>query len=84
MPVVSVCRYCHSVIYNAAVTSLLTVFDEVAEKKPLGVRVSFTAESRREADRVLRTLAQAMQGETVAEPSPDGRYTKGHWKRGVM
>jgi len=84
MPVRSVCRYCHSLIYNAAVTSLLTILDEVLEKRPCGIRVSLTTEPRREAERVLRTLAQALQGEAVEDPSADGRYTKGHWRRGVV
>ena len=84
MPVKSICRYCHSLIGNAAVTSLLSVMPEVLEKKPCGVRVAFFDETRREADRVLRTLATALAGQPAEEPSADGRYTKGHWKRGVM
>ncbi len=83
MPVQSVCRYCHSILYNAHVTSLLTVMPEVLQKKPYGVRVNCTTETRRETDLVLRTLADALGGAAVAEPIAGVQYTRGHWKRGV-
>ena len=83
MPVQSVCRYCHSILYNAHVTSLLTVTAEVLQKEPYGVRVNCSTESRRETDLILRTLAKALAGATVTEPLPGVRYTKGHWRRGV-
>ncbi|MBR5712730.1 MAG: U32 family peptidase [Lachnospiraceae bacterium] len=84
MPVRSVCRYCHSLLYNAHVTSLLTVYDEVRTKRPYGVRAVFSTETRRETERVLRALAAAMDGETVAEPIASVAYTRGHWKRGIL
>ena len=83
MPVQSVCRYCHSVLYNAHVTSLLTVAGEVLQKEPYGVRVNCQAETRRELDLVLRTLADALSGKVVSEPLAGVQYTKGHWRRGV-
>ena len=83
MPVQSVCRYCHSVLYNAHVTSLLTVITEVLQKKPYGLRVNCQAETRKETERVLRTLADALRGFPVEEPLPGVQYTKGHWRRGV-
>ena len=83
MPVQSVCRYCHSVLYNAHVTSLLTVAAEVLQKEPYGVRVNCQAETRRELDTVLRTLADALSGAAVSEPLTGVQYTKGHWRRGV-
>ncbi|MCR5086728.1 MAG: U32 family peptidase [Lachnospiraceae bacterium] len=84
MPVRGVCRYCHSLIYNAHVTSLLTVLAEVMQKEPCGIRVNLTCETRRESELILRTLAAAVAGNPVAEPLAGYRYTKGHWKRGVM
>ena len=83
MPVQSVCRYCHSVLYNAHVTSLLTVIAEVLQKKPYGLRVNCQAETRKETERVLRTLADALRGLPVEEPLSGVQYTKGHWRRGV-
>ena len=83
MPVQSVCRYCHSVLYNAHVTSLLTVAAEVLQKGPYGVRVNCSGETRRELDLILRTLSEALSGAVVTEPLTGVQYTKGHWRRGV-
>ncbi|MEE3378537.1 MAG: DUF3656 domain-containing protein, partial [Lachnospiraceae bacterium] len=84
MPVRSICRYCHSVIFNADVTSLLGIFGEVLQKQPFGVRVSFTTESRKDAGRILKTLSEALRGSETADPEFDCRCTRGHWKRGVL
>ncbi len=84
MPVQTVCRYCHSILYNAHITSLLTVLDEVRSKHPHGIRMNFTTETLQETERALKTATDAMTGMTVSEPEKTGQYTKGHWKRGVL
>jgi len=83
MPVRSVCRYCHSILYNAHVTSLLTVMEEVLQKRPYGLRVNCSTETRRETELVLRTLGEALAGAVTAEPFSGVPFTKGHWRRGV-
>ena len=83
MPVKSICRYCRSNLYNAHVTSLLPVLPEVMQKNPYGFRLNFVTETRRETERILRAMQDAMRGEAPAEQSTDVTYTKGHWRRGV-
>lgn len=83
MPVKSICRYCRSNLYNAHVTSLLPALPEVMQKNPYGFRLNFVTETRRETERILRAMQDAMWGEAPAELSADVTYTKGHWRRGV-
>lgn len=56
--------------------------DSVRKLGPESVRVLLTTESRREAERVIRSSAAAfLRGEDAAEPYE--KFTRGHMKRGV-
>ena len=79
-PVKAVCRYCHSLIYNSHIFSLLSCFHEVPYKQAAGIRIDFTTESGAETEEVLNELKEAFNGNAAGQ----GRgYTKGSWTRGT-
>lgn len=79
-PTKPVCRYCHSLLYNSHVMSLLSCFPEVPVTQLSGIRLDFTLEDGAETARVMDDLKTVYAGGTV---SCGPEYTKGHWNRGV-
>ena len=79
-PTLAVCRYCHGLVYNSHIMSLLPVWNEIPVGRIAGVRIDLTLESGAEAASVLRDLSTALAGGKV--PSHTGE-TKGHWNRGA-
>lgn len=79
-PTKSVCKYCHSLIYNSHIMSLLSVMHEVPIARLSGIRTDFTLESGEETEAVLQKLSDALDGQVV---KTDGTTTQGHWNRGV-
>ncbi len=79
-PTLAVCRYCHGLVYNSHIMSLLPVWNEIPVRRIAGVRIDLTLESGAEAASVLRDLSTALAGGKV--PAHTGE-TKGHWNRGA-
>ncbi len=79
-PTLAVCRYCHGLIYNSHIMSLLPVWNEIPMGRIGGVRADLTLESGSEAASVLSDLSAALAGRKV--PAHPGE-TKGHWNRGA-
>ena len=79
-PTLAVCRYCHGLIYNSHIMSLLSVWNEIPAERIGGVRLDLTLESGAEAASVLRDLHTVLAGGKV--PARPGE-TKGHWNRGA-
>lgn len=79
-PAKAVCEYCHGLIYNAHIFSLLSCFREVPVAKTGGIRLDFTLESGAETEAVLKDLKTALSGGQSAQGQG---YTKGSWNRGT-
>lgn len=79
-PVKAVCRYCHSLIYNAHIYSLLSDFREVPVAGLSGIRLDFTLESGDETREVLGMLADAEAGIRVEMKQG---FTKRSWNHGT-
>ncbi|MBO4324630.1 MAG: U32 family peptidase [Lachnospiraceae bacterium] len=79
-PAKAVCDYCHGLIYNAHIFSLLSCFREVPVTRTGGIRLDFTLESGAETEAVLLDLKTALSG---GQPAQGQGYTKGSWNRGT-
>lgn len=83
-PVRSRCSECYHTIYNAQPLSLIQLSGELGNIRPAGYRLSFTFETREQADNILGICQKSF----FTRQKPDmaglpGDYTNGHYKRGV-
>ncbi len=79
-PARAVCRYCHSLVYNAHPLSLLREHSELSLSCFMGVRLDFTTERADEVTEVLRRFREAAAG---GRPEQLFGTTRGHFYRGV-
>ena len=79
-PTLSVCRYCHGLIFNSHVMSLLPVWEEIPRERIGGVRLDMTLESADETAAVIKDLETVLRGGRVSAAPGE---TKGSWNRGV-
>lgn len=78
-PTKSICKFCHGMMYNSQVMSLIPYMREIPTDTLSGIRLDFTLEDAGETETVLRDLRKALFGEEVA----GYKTTAGHWNRGV-
>ena len=83
-PVKNQCMECYNTVYN---TTPLVLFSQRSDLERMGihnVRISFTIEDEKEAERILaayRTIF--VEGTKTVADVFAGEYTNGHYKRGV-
>ncbi|WP_455718076.1 DUF3656 domain-containing U32 family peptidase [Anaerosporobacter sp.] len=78
------CRYCYNTIYNGSALHLLNQLDEIRKLKPKRIRLDFTMENVNEVKAVLSdciNLCKKHDGTRVS--TSNGKYTKGHYNRGI-
>ncbi|MCD7819019.1 MAG: U32 family peptidase [Lachnospiraceae bacterium] len=73
-PVLTRCRFCTNTIFNSVPLQLFGCRDEIRRIHPDFVRISFTIESSRETELILKHYRSRI---------PEGEGTRGHFKRGV-
>ena len=78
-PAKPVCAYCHGLVYNSRIFSLLGDFKEIPLKGLSGIRIDFSFEQGEETASVLRDVKTALAGGT---PAREGT-TKGSFHRGT-
>lgn len=76
------CADCYNVIYNCQPLVLLSQQREVKELHPAELRMDFTGESAKEAERMIELYWKCFKKELPVSV-PDIDYTKGHFRRGV-
>ena len=74
---------CYNMIYNSLPLNLLGQIDRLKTLHMKSWRLVFTLETEEEASAVLEAFTGAMQGSAKEEKAAAGRYTKGHFHRGV-
>ena len=79
-PVKNCCSICTNIIYNSLPLSLRGRWNQILKIHPGFIRLSFTIENAGDVRRVLSCWENHGM-ETSAEP--DGKYTRGHFARGV-
>ena len=83
-PMRNFCPYCYNVIYNSFPVLL---FSNIPELKKAGLgsfRLDFTIESAKETQKVLALYDEFVRRGGHKYPKEwEGRYTNGHYKRGV-
>lgn len=90
-PVKAFCSSCYNVIYNDRPLCLTKYREEILRLNPARMRIRFTAESADEAAEILKYMTQAFgdsvnksaDGCLIPEKMP-GRYTEGHFKKGIL
>lgn len=84
-PVLLNCRHCYNVIYNSLPLSLHQHVDSMKQMGISVLRLDFTSESGKEAEKIITFWQGLLAGQsgTAASP-PYEEYTNGHWKRGVV
>lgn len=84
-PVLLNCRHCYNVIYNSLPLSLHQHVDSMKQMGISALRLDFTSESGKEAEKIITFWQGLLAGQsgTAASP-PYEEYTNGHWKRGVV
>lgn len=94
-PVKNHCNECYNVIYNSRPLQLLSILDELRDFGISLFRLSFTIESKEQAEEVLEAyekhpvfLAEEAPSEKrppdfIKVEMPKVEYTYGHYKRGV-
>ena len=79
-PVKSQCVFCYNIIRNSLPLYLADMAKEVGEMGFGGMRLMFTDEDRSQTREVLELVRKGLFGEEAAYP---GKYTRGHFTRGV-
>jgi U32 family peptidase len=79
------CRYCYNTIYNGSALHLLNQLDEIRKLKPRRIRLDFTMENVNEVKEILSdciSLCEKYES-TKKISTVQGKYTKGHYNRGI-
>lgn len=76
-----VCKYCYNIMYNCKPLSLFKYGEEIKGLNPRFVRLSFTKESKKETENILRKAKEAFVEMKYAD---DDSSTRGHFKRGIL
>lgn len=78
------CRYCYNTIYNGSALYLLNQLDEIRSLKPRRIRLDFTMENVTEVKEVLSDCINLCEKHGTKKVSTaKGKYTKGHYNRGI-
>lgn len=77
------CQYCYNSIYNSQCISLLGNAAEVEELNLRGIRLDFTTETKEETKRVLSDFTKVFYKHASIEYD-NAKYSKGHFKRGIL
>lgn len=84
LPVKNNCRFCYNTIYNPAPLSLLGQEALVRQINPAVLRLQFTIETPKLAERVIGAYAaRFLHGEQEQPPLTLRDFTRGHMKRGI-
>ncbi len=81
-PVVLDCSTCRNIIYNSVPLSLLGSAQKLKALNAEGYRISFTFETRKETEAVLKAVFEIFRGGRT-DYREDFRFTRGHFSRGV-
>lgn len=73
-------EYCYNIIYNSIPFGLLKEANQVKALHPAAIRLSFTMESPKETEKILKEFLDVYLHERA---SSDREFTKGHFKRGA-
>lgn len=77
------CRDCYNVIYNPLPVYLLDQCDEIRKLGCVAVRLQFSKENRQETQQILQDYRCIFTENRMPERLPD-KYTRGHFKRGIL
>lgn len=80
-PVVCICEYCYNVIYNSVPTSLHG--EAYSELGMQAYRIELTVETGEEARNILRYFTTVSKRASKTEAVLPGKFTRGHFHRGV-
>lgn len=80
-PVKNHCQECYNVIYNSKPLYLFSLVKELQSYGIKAFRLSFTVESKRQVENLLRICEETIRQVYIPENMQD--YTYGHYKRGV-
>lgn len=81
-PVKNLCEDCYNVIYNICPLALFHQYRQIQALHPKSVRLSFTVENGAQVAQVFEYYRQALAGKTEKN-GYGGKFTNGHFKRGV-
>ncbi len=81
-PVKNLCEDCYNVIYNICPLALFHQYRQIQALHPKSVRLSFTVENGDQVAQVFEYYRQALAGKTEKN-GYGGKFTNGHFKRGV-
>ena len=76
------CAFCYNILYNSVPLSLLREAEHIKRSGPVRYRLVFSLEDGKKCEAVLRCASEAFYGEGMTGEFP-GKYTKGHYARGV-
>lgn len=77
------CTNCYNVIYNSQPTCLLHHADEIGGLDFGAHRIVFRNESVKQMHGILQQYEDAFRSGRKIQPSKEGTYTNGHFRRGV-
>ena len=84
LPVKNHCRFCYNTIYNPSPLSLLGQTELVQRINPAVLRLQFTIETPKQAERVIAAYAARFLYDRQEQPPLALEdFTRGHMKRGV-
>lgn len=76
------CDYCYNIIYNSVPLMLEGEIESIKKLSPKAIRLSFTRETEREMEALLRQYGEQIIKNKKTEPLKM-EHTKGHFKRGI-
>lgn len=77
-----VCKYCYNLMLNCKPLSLFKYAKDIKSLQPESIRLSFTLESKKETEKILKKAENALINNYIVEE--DDSTTRGHFKRGVL
>lgn len=81
-PVKNKCAFCYNVIYNSVPTSLTGCTDRIRRLSPSALRLDFTIEDKADVREIIDLFYRAfVLGDEVK--LQEGKFTKGHFTRGI-
>lgn len=81
-PVKNKCAFCYNTVYNSIPTSLINCGDRINRLAPSALRLDFTIEDKNTVKAVIEPFYDVLIRGKEAKAS-DGKFTKGHFTRGI-
>ena len=81
-PVKNKCAYCYNVIYNSVPISLTGCKDRIDKLSVSSLRLDFTIEDRKTVKEIIDLFYRAFMLDEEVKLQ-DGRFTRGHFTRGI-